>query len=45
MTGNGWLQILFFFAVVLAMTRPLGAFMAKVYARERTWLDPVMRPL
>jgi len=45
MSLNGWLQILLFFAVVLVATKPLGAFMAKVYARERTWLDPVMRPL
>ncbi|HWZ45277.1 MAG TPA: potassium-transporting ATPase subunit KdpA [Candidatus Saccharimonadales bacterium] len=45
MTLNGWLQILLFFAVVLALTKPMGAFMAKVFSRERTWLDPVMRPV
>jgi len=45
MTFNGWLQILLFFAVVLALTKPMGAFMAKVFSRERTWLDPVMRPV
>ncbi len=45
MTLNGWFQILFFFAVVLALTKPLGIFMAKVFSRERTWLDPVMRPV
>ena len=27
------------------MTVPLGRFMARVFARERTWLDPVLRPL
>ena len=27
------------------MTAPLGRFMARVFARERTWLDPVLRPL
>ncbi|MBZ5522104.1 MAG: potassium-transporting ATPase subunit KdpA [Acidobacteriia bacterium] len=45
MTVNGWLQILLFFAAVLAVTKPLGTFMARVFAREKTWLDPVMRPL
>ncbi len=45
MTLNGWLQILLYFAVVLLITRPMGTFMAKVFSRERTWLDPVMRPL
>ena len=45
MTLNGWLQILFFLLVVLLVTPPLGEFMAKVFTRRRTWLDPVMRPL
>ncbi len=45
MTINGWLQIVFFFVVVLLVTRPMGAFMARVFSRERTWLDPIMRPL
>ena len=45
MTLNGWLQILLFFACVLALTKPLGVYMTKVFARERTWLDPVFRPL
>jgi K+-transporting ATPase ATPase A chain len=45
MSANGWLQILFFFAVVLLVTKPMGAFMARVYSKERTWLDPVMRPV
>src|SRR5262249_8002982 len=44
MTINGWLQILVFFAVVLAVTKPAGIFMTKVFSRERTWLDPVLRP-
>ncbi len=43
MTLNGWLQILLFFAVVLAVTAPLGRFMTRVFTRERTWLDPVLR--
>ena len=45
MTANGWLQILFLLAVVFLVTKPLGACMARVFGRERTWLDPVMRPV
>jgi potassium-transporting ATPase potassium-binding subunit len=45
MTLNGWIQILIFLAAVAAVTVPLGRFMARVFARERTWLDPVLRPL
>jgi K+-transporting ATPase ATPase A chain len=45
MTLNGWLQILFYFALLLAVTKPLGVFMARVYNRERTFLDPVMGPV
>ena len=45
MTLNGWTQILLYLAAVAAVTVPLGRYMAHVFARERTWLDPVMRPL
>ncbi len=45
MTFNGWLQILLFFAVVLVLTKPLGIFMARVFNRERTFLDPILRPV
>src|SRR5690242_16901900 len=45
MTWNGWLQILLYFAVILLLTKPLGIFMAKVFSGERTWLDPVLRPV
>ena len=45
MTLNGWLQILFFFALILAVTKPLGVFMAHVFNRERTFMDPILRPL
>jgi K+-transporting ATPase ATPase A chain len=45
MTVNGWLQILFFFAIILAVTKPLGVFIARVFTREKTFLDPVLRPL
>src|SRR3984893_6228514 len=45
MTLNGWLQILFFFALILAVTKPLGVFMAHVFNREKTFLDPVLGPV
>ena len=45
MTANGWLQILFFFALILLVTKPLGVFMARVFNRERTFLDPVLVPI
>jgi K+-transporting ATPase ATPase A chain len=44
MTINGWIQIIVFLALILAITKPLGVFMARVFNRERTFLDPVMRP-
>ena len=45
MTFNGWLQILIFFALVLAVTKPLGVFMARLFNDERTFLHPILRPL
>jgi potassium-transporting ATPase potassium-binding subunit len=34
-----------FFLAVLALTKPMGAFMARVFEGERTWLHPLLRPL
>jgi len=45
MTANGWFQIAVFLLLVLAVTKPVGVFIARVFNRERTFLDPVMRPL
>ena len=45
MTLNGWFQIFLFFVAILLTTKPMGIFMAKVFSRERTWLDPVLRPI
>src|SRR6266852_154949 len=45
MTANGWLQIGLFLLAILAVTAPLGRFMTRVFNRERTWLDPVLRPV
>jgi potassium-transporting ATPase potassium-binding subunit len=45
MTLNGWLQILVFLGLTFAVTKPLGVFMTHVFSRERTFLDPVLRPV
>jgi K+-transporting ATPase ATPase A chain len=45
MTINGWLQILVFLALIFAVTKPLGIFMTRVFAGERTFLDPLLRPI
>ena len=45
MTANGWFQILLFLALIFLVTKPLGIFMARVFSRERTFMDPVLRPL
>ncbi len=45
MTTNGWMQIVVFLALILAITKPLGVFIAKVFSREWTFLDPVLRPV
>ncbi len=45
MTVNGWFQIILYLLVIFAVTKPLGVFMARVFNRERTFLDPVMRPV
>ncbi len=45
MTANGWLQIAVFFLLVLAVTKPLGVFMTRVFNRQRTFIDPVLRPV
>src|SRR5665213_1389338 len=43
MTSIGILQILLFFALILAVTKPLGTFMTRVFDGERTFLHPVLR--
>ncbi len=45
MTFNGWLQIVFFLVLILLVTKPLGLFMAQVFNREHTFLDPVLTPV
>jgi potassium-transporting ATPase potassium-binding subunit len=45
MSLNGWLQAAALFAVVLALMRPLGIYIARVLEGEKTFLDPVLRPV
>lgn len=45
MTANGIAQILVFFVIILAITKPLGIFMARLFEGKRTFLHPILRPL
>ena len=45
MTQNGWFQIGLYLFIILLITKPLGVFMTKVFDRERTFLDPILRPV
>jgi K+-transporting ATPase ATPase A chain len=45
MTPNGWLQIAVFFVLLLLTAKPVGLYMARVYERKKTWLDPVLGPV
>src|ERR1700730_3375601 len=45
MTMNGWIQIAIFAAIVAAIVIPLGGYMTRVFAGERTPLSPVLRPV
>lgn len=45
MTANGWFQILVFFLAVLLITKPIGIFMGRVFNREKTFLDAILRPV
>jgi K+-transporting ATPase ATPase A chain len=45
MTPNGILQIAFCFVLILALAKPIGLFMARLFSGERTFLHPVLRPL
>jgi potassium-transporting ATPase potassium-binding subunit len=45
MTANGWLQFVVFFAVLLLLMRPLGLYIARVLQGEKTFLDPLLRPI
>src|SRR5580658_8897909 len=45
MSANGWLQFGLYSLILLATVRPVGAYMARVLEGERTWLDPILRPI
>src|ERR1022692_3666435 len=45
MTVNGWVQIVVFLLLVLAVTKPVGVFITRLFNRERTFMDPVLRPI
>jgi K+-transporting ATPase ATPase A chain len=45
MTAIGWAQILLYSLLILAVTKPLGLYMARVVEGERTYLSPVLGPI
>ena len=45
MTLIGWLQILLYCAIVVALVKPLGGYMTRVFNGERTFLSPALRPV
>jgi potassium-transporting ATPase potassium-binding subunit len=45
MTANGWFQIGLYLLAIFLVTKPLGIFMTRVFSRQKTFLDPVLRPI
>ena len=45
MTANGWFQVFLFVALVFLVTKPMGIYMARVFSREKTFMDPICRPV
>jgi K+-transporting ATPase ATPase A chain len=45
MTVIGWIQIILFCAIIVALVKPLGSYMTRVFNGERTLLSPVLRPV
>jgi K+-transporting ATPase ATPase A chain len=45
MTANGWFQIALYLLVIFLVTKPLGIFMTRVFNGEKTFLDPILRPV
>src|SRR5205814_4549438 len=45
MTAIGWIQILLFCVIIVALAKPLGWYMTRVFSGERTFLSPVLRPV
>jgi K+-transporting ATPase ATPase A chain len=45
MTANGWLQFATYSIVLILTVRPVGLYLARVFEGQRTWLDPILRPI
>ncbi|HKF45749.1 MAG TPA: potassium-transporting ATPase subunit KdpA [Terracidiphilus sp.] len=45
MSANGWFQFGFFSLVLLAVTKPVGLYLMRVLEGQKTWLDPILRPV
>lgn len=45
MTANGWFQILLFLLIIFLITKPTGKYLTRVFTGERTFMDPIMRPV
>jgi len=45
MTAIGWIQILLYCAIIVALAKPLGWYMTRVFNGERTFLSPILRPV
>jgi K+-transporting ATPase ATPase A chain len=45
MTQNQILELAIYFALIVAITPILGGYMKRVFSGERTFLDPVLRPV
>jgi K+-transporting ATPase ATPase A chain len=45
MTINGWIQIALYCVIIIAITKPVGGYMTRVFNGERTWLSPILRPV
>ena len=45
MTANGWFQVFLVLLVIFAITKPVGIFIMRVFGRQKTFLDPVLRPV
>src|SRR6201987_1452962 len=45
MTAIGWIQIILYCAIVVALVKPLGWYMTRVFSGEGTFLSPILRPV
>ncbi|MGA9795160.1 MAG: potassium-transporting ATPase subunit KdpA [Rhizomicrobium sp.] len=45
MTINGWVQIAIYCAIIIAITKPFGGYLSRVFSGERTLLSPMLGPL